>query len=203
MHDCKVASQTFEYCDRQRKLLARHELDESRPNMDIQTKNDARKYLFELAGEQSSSANAGLSYLDVSEREKVILSIDDEQDISHGIRLRLAGHGYDVRTAKHGLDGYRMAFSLHPIAILLDYNMPFVDGEQILLGLRENPLLATIPVILISGKVDDRTESRLLKIGAYAVMRKPIEFERLVLLLDEIGRHHQSCQPAETEAVPT
>lgn len=164
--------------------------------MDIQTNNDARKYLFELAGEYSSSAKADLSYLDVSEREKVVLSIDDEQDISHGIHLRLAGHGYDVRTAKHGLDGYRMAFSLHPVAILLDYNMPFVDGEQILLGLRENPLLASIPVILISGKVDDRTEARLLKIGAYAVMRKPIEFERLVLLLDEISGRHQEDHPA-------
>ena len=156
--------------------------------MDIQTKNDARKYLFELADEYSSSAKADLSYLDVSEREKVVLSIDDEQDISHGIHLRLAGHGYDVRTAKHGLDGYRMAFSLHPVAILLDYNMPFVDGEQVLLGLRENPLLAAIPVILISGKVDDRTEARLLKIGAYAVMRKPIEFERLGVLLAVVAK---------------
>ncbi|KLU05404.1 two-component signal transduction [Rhodopirellula islandica] len=80
-----------------------------------------------------------------------------------------------------------MAFSLHPTAILLDYNMPFVNGEQVFLGLRENPLVATIPVILISGKVDDRTEARLLKMGAFAVLHKPIEFERLVLLLDEIS----------------
>ncbi|WP_083434901.1 response regulator [Rhodopirellula islandica] len=155
--------------------------------MDVLTKRDAFEYLFELAGESCGNSGEDLSYLDVERRERVVLSIDDEEDITHGIALRLAGSGYDVRSAKHGMDGYRMAFSLHPTAILLDYNMPFVNGEQVFLGLRENPLVATIPVILISGKVDDRTEARLLKMGAFAVLHKPIEFERLVLLLDEIS----------------
>lgn len=114
-----------------------------------------------------------------------ILSIDDEPEISEALEMRLDHEGYEVVRANHGMDGYRYAFELAPFAILLDYNMPHVNGEQVLLSLRSNPVTGSIPIVIISGKCDNRAERRLVGLGAKAFLPKPVQYDRLLKILND------------------
>lgn len=115
-----------------------------------------------------------------------ILCIDDEIEICEAIKIRLELEGYRVLRASNAMEGYRYAYDFLPQVILLDYNMPHVNGEQFLLSLKSNPVTAAIKVIFISGTCDIVDEKRFTSIGAAALSHKPIQYDRLVSLIARI-----------------
>lgn len=115
-----------------------------------------------------------------------VLSIDDDVDFSDALKCRLEAHGVAVVRAYDGMEGYRMAFS-HPCsAILLDYNMPNGQGDYVLRRLKENPVTADIPVVMITGVRDRNIERRVRSLGAVGYFEKPVRFEAL---RGELSRH--------------
>jgi hypothetical protein len=95
----------------------------------------------------------------------------------------LEREGFVVRSATGGREGLKLAREMHPAAITLDINMPDLDGWTVLAAIKGDPLLADIPVVLVT--IEDN-RSRGYSLGATEYMTKPVDRERLIALLREI-----------------
>ena len=105
-----------------------------------------------------------------------ILIIDDEDDIREVAALSLETvAGWDVVLANSGAQGLLRAAESQPDAILLDVMMPGMDGPTTFRELRKNPKTASIPVLLLTAKVQSSDQRRFADLGVAAVLFKPFD----------------------------
>jgi CheY-like chemotaxis protein len=105
-----------------------------------------------------------------------ILIIDDEDDIREVAALSLETvAGWDVVTANSGAQGLLKAVEHQPDAVLLDVMMPGMDGPTTFRELRKNPATASIPVILLTAKVQSNDQRRFADLGVNAILFKPFD----------------------------
>lgn len=110
-----------------------------------------------------------------------ILIIDDDANVRDLIERVLEREGFEVHAAANGQDGLRLAHSLRPDVITLDVMMGGMDGWTVLADLKADPVLADIPVIMLT-MVDDRR--RGFALGATDYLTKPVDRQRLMALLN-------------------
>jgi CheY-like chemotaxis protein len=108
------------------------------------------------------------------------LVIDDDPTARAVIQRFLDGEGFAITMASGGDEGMRLARELRPDVITLDVLMPGVDGWAVLSRLKADPLLAEIPVVVIT-IIDDKNLGYSL--GAADFVTKPIDRERLLTVL--------------------
>ena len=104
---------------------------------------------------------------------KRILVIDDQPDIRLMCRVNLALEGYDVLEAADGESGLSMVNEQHPDLVLLDIMMPGVDGWQVLESIKSNAATASVPVVLLTARVQREDEIRGWSSGASDYLSKP------------------------------
>jgi CheY-like chemotaxis protein len=105
-----------------------------------------------------------------------ILIIDDEEDIRAVAALSLETvAGWEVLVASSGAQGLARAIEHQPDAILLDVMMPGMDGPTTFRELRQNPVTAHIPVLLLTAKVQSSDQRRFADLGVEAVLFKPFD----------------------------
>lgn len=105
-----------------------------------------------------------------------ILIIDDEDDIREVAALSLETiAGWEVAVASSGAQGLVRAAEYHPDAILLDVMMPGMDGPTTFRELRKNPVTSSIPVLLLTAKVQSDDKRRFADLGVEAVLFKPFD----------------------------
>jgi CheY-like chemotaxis protein len=123
-------------------------------------------------------------------KSKVVLVIEDDADIRFGLAVILEDEGYRVATAPNGREAlkYMREAPAPPCLILLDLMMPDMDGWQFRAEQRRDPLLASVPVVIISAAADLR--ARAAGLGVEAVMQKPIQIGHLL----DLVRHY--CPPS-------
>jgi CheY-like chemotaxis protein len=105
-----------------------------------------------------------------------ILVIDDEERIQEVVQtcLEILG-GWEVITASSGNEGLLIAQTQQPDAILLDVSMPEMDGLATFQRLQENPTTQSIPVILLTAKVQPADRERFAQLGIAGVIIKPFD----------------------------
>ena len=103
---------------------------------------------------------------------KVLATDDDFMVCAMVVRL-LQIEGYDVIEAAYGQAGCAAALSEKPNIILLDLNMPIMDGFQVLHKLKSNPETEHIPVIILTARIDIESERRCLQSGVTDYIKKP------------------------------
>ncbi len=111
------------------------------------------------------------SYLPVS--KKTIMVVDDNPDIVDNLRLLLEQKGYNVRCAYNGKEVFAGLKEQKPDLILLDIMMPKMDGLEVLNRLKGNPSTSSIPVILVTAKVQYEDILGGYKTGADYYITKP------------------------------
>ena len=107
-----------------------------------------------------------------------ILIIDDEDDIREVAALSLeATAGWEVLTASSGPAGILAAASSSPLpdAILMDVMMPGTDGPTTFRMMQKDPVIAGIPVLLLTAKVQGVDQRRFAGLGVAAVLFKPFD----------------------------
>jgi DNA-binding NtrC family response regulator len=110
-----------------------------------------------------------------------VLIIDDDTDLRSILSDVLSGEGFLISEASDGSAGLTALSSELPDVVLLDLNMPGMNGIDTLSAIRKmNPL---IPVIILTAYGDIPTAVEVIKLGAYDFTTKPPDFERLILLL--------------------
>jgi len=112
--------------------------------------------------------------------------VEDDAQFSAALRMRLQTHGIAVVRAFDGADGIKCAFRYPADAVLLDYEMPRGTENLVLRKLKENPLTKDIPIIVLTGRKDQRLKQQMLTAGAAAYLTKPVDFDEL---LDQLARH--------------
>jgi len=110
----------------------------------------------------------------------LVLIIDDDPSAVDLMKRMLTGAGFNVASANDGVDGLKLAENSNPHAIILDINMPEMDGWQVLDALTSNTNTSQIPVFIVT--IDDERK-RGIELGASEYLLKPIKRERLIELL--------------------
>ncbi|HEU4400661.1 MAG TPA: response regulator [Candidatus Polarisedimenticolia bacterium] len=111
---------------------------------------------------------------------QTVMVVDDDVDIVDMTRLILEGGGYRVVPARSGPEALQKLEQGHPDLILLDINMPEMDGWQVLRALKVDERSAGIPVAMFSIKMEVRDKLHGLQEGAYDYINKPFSCEDLL-----------------------
>lgn len=106
----------------------------------------------------------------MSPRLKVLVT-EDDQDVRELIRTRLNLSGYEVQTARNGVEGLNRTMVFKPDAMVLDINMPELDGFGVLEGLRAKSL--RIPVLVLTARHAAADVRRAIDLGAKDYLSKP------------------------------
>ncbi|HEY9627289.1 MAG TPA: response regulator [Coleofasciculaceae cyanobacterium] len=107
---------------------------------------------------------------------KRILVIDDESVILEVIQGCLEELGeMEVLTAESGLAGLRMAQTKRPDGILLDVSMPGMDGLEVLRRLQDYKATQSIPIVLLTARVQPEDRAKFAKTGVAGVILKPFD----------------------------
>ena len=110
-----------------------------------------------------------------------ILYVEDNPDNMHLIERVLTARGYEVYGAVNGLDGVSMAEKLKPNMILLDINLPDIDGYEVARRIRKSKItgLSNVVIIAITANVLKGDAEKVLAAGCDAYMPKPINIQEL------------------------
>ncbi|MBD2409796.1 two-component system response regulator [Nostoc calcicola FACHB-389] len=115
-----------------------------------------------------------------------ILIVDDEEDVQAIAKLGLEmGAGWNVLTACSGREALNIAANFKLDVILLDMMMPDMDGRATLQQLKANSTTQSIPVILLSAKVQDSDRDSFTDLDVAAVFAKPFRPLKLAAQISE------------------
>ena len=117
---------------------------------------------------------------------KAIGVIDDEPRIVELLTTFFEIKGYTVHGAYSGEEGLVMVQGTRPDALLLDLMLPDIGGFEVLERLRAQPDFATLPVVIISARIDPEAKTRADRAGANAYMTKPLNFPDLLAELERL-----------------
>src|SRR5881296_2153661 len=112
-------------------------------------------------------------------RQKILV-IEDDPVARADLQARLEANGYVVARAADAASALTVVNREHPDLILLDLGLPAGDGYLVLERLRKIEALATIPVLIVTGRTDAETRKRVEAMGVAPVLTKPVGTETLL-----------------------
>jgi DNA-binding response OmpR family regulator len=121
--------------------------------------------------------------------KQTILVIDDNPDLLDIVDAILSEAGFVVAKALSGEDGLNVARNLRPHLILLDLNMPRMDGWEVLKLLKADTVTREIPVAIFSVRTDLKDKIFGLQRGAVDYIPKPFQYDRLAARVSRILEH--------------
>lgn len=110
---------------------------------------------------------------------KILIIEDNEQNL-YLMRFLLEHEGFEVLSAMDGREGIEMASRKRPDAILLDIQLPFLDGYSVARELRKIDDLAVVPIIAVTSYAMPDDRGKCLAAGATGYMEKPIDPDKFV-----------------------
>ncbi len=118
---------------------------------------------------------------------KRILIIDDNAEVGQvtSESLEATGH-YQVRVATRGDHGLKLSRQYRPHLILLDIEMPGMDGLSVLRKLKENLDTLSIPVLMLSGNTDNDSKQQATQFYNDGYIEKPVLVQDLIARIDKV-----------------
>src|SRR5512136_1275770 len=126
---------------------------------------------------------------------KTVLTIDDSKTVRTVISKHLAPFSVGMLEAENGEQGVECARKGSPDLILLDYNMPVMDGYHTLVELKTDPSLKSIPVVMVTTETSKETVVKLLRLGLTDYIAKPFTRELLLEKVNAIVGLYNGDQP--------
>jgi CheY-like chemotaxis protein len=115
-----------------------------------------------------------------------VLLVDDEDSLRKVMKDLLERDGYIVTEARDGVQALDQVDRVGPDIIVLDLNLPGLDGYGVLSHLRSRPATASIPVIVLTAKGDEDNEVRVFELGADDFLTKPFRARALSARLEAV-----------------
>jgi type II secretory ATPase GspE/PulE/Tfp pilus assembly ATPase PilB-like protein/ActR/RegA family two-component response regulator len=134
--------------------------------------------LLEESGGGARGARSGAS--------RKVLLVDDEDSLRKVLKDLLERDGYDVSEARDGVQALDQVDRVGPDIVVLDLNLPALDGYGVLSQLRSRPATASIPVIVLTAKGDEDNEVRVFELGADDFLQKPFRARALSARLEAV-----------------
>ena len=120
------------------------------------------------------------------EPARKVLLVDDEDSLRKVMKELLEREGYEVAEARDGVQALDQVDRMGPDIIVLDLNLPGLDGYGVLSHLRSRPATAGIPVIVLTAKGDEDNEVRVFELGADDFLTKPFRARALSARLEAV-----------------
>jgi len=127
--------------------------------------------------------------------QKLILIVDDDYELSDGIRAVLETHGHKVLQARDGQQGQQMIYNNRPDLVILDMMMPRKGGYPVLEHFRDKK--DAPPIIMITANEGSRHKAYAEYLGVIDYIRKPFAMERLMEAVDRGLQGKSSDTPAQ------
>jgi CheY-like chemotaxis protein len=109
-----------------------------------------------------------------------ILLVEDHEEVSEMLSRRLRRQGFDVAIAVDGRQAIEVCASEPPDLVLLDMNLPEMDGWTVALQLKADPRCAAIPIIALTAYAAAEDRAKALQAGCDDYHPKPIDFSGLI-----------------------
>ena len=122
----------------------------------------------------------------VSVKLRTVMVVDDSVTVRKVTSRLLERHGYKVVLAKDGMDAIARLEDVTPDIMLLDIEMPRMDGFEVAALVRHNPRLEKLPIIMITSRTGEKHRERAFAIGVDAYMGKPFVDQKLLETLQEL-----------------
>jgi CheY-like chemotaxis protein len=134
----------------------------------------------------------------MADRELVILLAEDDEGHAYLVQQNLVDAGLSNKIV-HARDGQEALDFIHcagthqgrvpngPLLLLLDINMPRVDGVEVLRRLKADPKTAELPVIVLTTTDDPREVKRCYDLGCSSYVTKPVDYDRFVEAIRRLG----------------
>lgn len=134
----------------------------------------------------------------VTQNKEILLVEDNPDDVElTRIAFAEAGSGHSIRVVTDGAQAldYLFARGQHagrniqdvPALVLLDLNLPKLNGREVLQAIRENPATRSLPVVVLTTSAEPMDVGGVYELGANSYIQKPVEFERFVDVVRQIG----------------
>jgi len=136
-------------------------------------------YLATTLGSRALAARAALT------EQLLVLVVDDSPSVRRFVSSQLRDAGLSILTAKDGLDALDVLHHAErlPDVILLDVEMPRMDGYELLSTIRANPVHQHIPVVMLTSRAGDKHRRKAMELGATAYLVKPYQPAELLQVL--------------------
>jgi type II secretory ATPase GspE/PulE/Tfp pilus assembly ATPase PilB-like protein/CheY-like chemotaxis protein len=119
-----------------------------------------------------------------------VLLVEDEEQLRRVMKDLLEREGYTVAEARDGIQALDQVDRFAPDVIILDLNLPGLDGYSVLSQLRSRPATRAIPIMVLTAKGDEDNEVRVFELGADDFITKPFRARALSARLEAVlGRH--------------
>jgi len=119
-------------------------------------------------------------------RDKRILVIDDEPEVTKLVAATLEGKPYEIKTVNSGVEGCIELGTFKPSLVILDIMMPGVDGVQVCREIRRNEVTSHTQILVITGYPEDERVKAIREMGIEDVLAKPFGSEELVDRVEKI-----------------
>ncbi len=116
----------------------------------------------------------------------VILYVEDRPQNMRLVRKMLSIGGYEMLEAVDGHTGLKMAAQHHPDLILMDINLPDIDGMEVTRNLKAHPVLRNIPVVALTSNVMYGDRQRFEEAGCDGYLAKPVTRHELLSTVERL-----------------
>ncbi|MGE0445795.1 MAG: ATPase, T2SS/T4P/T4SS family [Vicinamibacterales bacterium] len=120
-----------------------------------------------------------------------VLVVDDDRVTRMLVRLLLEKEGYEVVEGENGTQAIELAMREKPNLLVIDLLMPQMDGYEAIAHIRRQPLLATLPVMVLTSEAGTAVEQRVLELGADDYLAKPFEPALLIARIRASFRRYE------------
>jgi two-component system, OmpR family, alkaline phosphatase synthesis response regulator PhoP len=126
-----------------------------------------------------------------------VLIVEDEQDVTELLRYNLTREGYDVAAVPTGTDAVKSARDLVPDVVLLDIMVPHLNGWEVCRRLKNDPETRAIPIIMVTGRVEEGDKVLGFELGADDYVTKPFSPRELIARIRAVIRRGKSAAASE------
>jgi len=130
-----------------------------------------------------SSIGAAAVAAQAAKTKPVILIAEDSLDGREMLGTLLQLKGYDVVCAENGVQALEVALTASPDLMLVDLELPRLDGLNVARNIRRNARLQHVPIVIVSGHDPEKHRQAALDAGCTDYLMKPIDFSRLDAIL--------------------
>ena len=130
-----------------------------------------------------------------------VLVVEDEADVAELIRYNLGREGYDVRLAGTGTDALRQVKEVKPDVILLDIMVTQLNGWEICRRLKQDRETVAIPVIMVTGRVEEGDKVLGFEMGADDYVTKPFSPRELLARVRAVTRRGRMGEPEAAQVL--
>jgi chemotaxis protein histidine kinase CheA/ActR/RegA family two-component response regulator len=117
---------------------------------------------------------------------KHVLIVDDSPSVRRVVGSMLKQRGWEVQMARDGVEALEMISNETPVAVLLDIEMPRMDGYELIATLRAQEQYRTLPLVVLTSRSASKHQQRAMQLGANSYVVKPYQDEELISVLNTL-----------------